>query len=358
MLGARREDEMLEIRESPEVPLSGPVLVTGGGGFLGLALLRRLAAGGLDLRSFSRALYPELDELGVNQLTGDLADPEAVQAAVRGCRIVFHVAAKAGIWGEAEAFYRTNVEGTRNVVEACLKEDCRRLIYTSSPSVVFRGGDLEGVDESLPLASAFTSDYPRTKARAERETLQAAGPELKVVALRPHLIWGPGDRHILPGLVARANSGQLRRLGTSPCLVDFTYIDNAVEAHVLAATALGRKPELSGRVYFISDDEPVPLWEFIGRMLAIADTPPVERSIPTGVAQLAGGVLETVYRILRLSGEPRITRFLAEQLSTSHWFDISAAKRDLGYRPVVGIDEGMKRLGEWLSRNRKAPTNS
>ena len=339
---------MSETPDSLESAL-GPALVTGGGGFLGLGLVRRLAAGGVQLRSFSRLHYPELDELGVVQVGGDLADAEAIRTAVRGCRIVFHVAAKAGIWGYPEEFERSNVDGSRNVVAACLAEDCRRLIYTSSPSVVFQGGDLEGVDESVPLASSFTADYPRTKAQAERETLQARDQGLAVIALRPHLIWGPGDSHILPGLVARAKAGQLRRLGSRSCRVDFTYIDNAVEAHVRAALSLVQKPELSGRVYFISDDEPVELWEFINQMLAAAGAPAVERAIPAGLARFAGGILETVYRALPLSGEPRITRFLAEQLSTSHWFDISAAKRDLDYRPVVRIEEGLRRLAEWLS---------
>ena len=341
---------MPETGESVELSALGPVLVTGGGGFLGLGLVRRLAAGGLQLRSFSRSLYPELDQLGVLQVRGDLADAEAVRTAVRGCRMVFHVAAKAGIWGDPGEFERANVDGSRNVVAACLAEGCRRLVYTSSPSVVFHGGDLDGVNESVPLASSFTADYPRTKAQAERETLQAAADQgLAVIALRPHLIWGPGDSHILPGLAARAKAGQLRRLGSRSCRVDFTYIDNAVEAHVRAALALVQKPELSGQVYFISDDAPVELWDFINRMLVAAGAPPVERSIPAAVARFAGGILETVYRLLPLSGEPRITRFLAEQLSTSHWFDISAAKKDLGYRPVVSVDEGIRRLAQWLS---------
>lgn len=321
------------------------VLVTGGGGFLGGALVRRLRREGCTVRTFSRGHYPELDSLGAEQKRGDLADREAVEAAVSGCELVFHVGGKTGIWGAPEEFERANVRGASNVVQACLRTGCRWLIYTSSPSVVFAGDDLEGVDESIPLATRFSSDYPRTKALAEREILAAADTDLHTLALRPHLVWGPGDRHILPGLLERARAGQLRRLGTRPLMVDFTYIDNAVEAEIRAAGALLAHPELSGRVYFISDDHPVDLWEFINQLLEACDAPRVTKSAPPWLARVAGSVLESAHRIFRRQGQPRLTRFLAEQLSTAHWFDISAAKRELGYRPLVTPEEGLKRLG-------------
>ncbi len=327
---------------------SGLVLVTGAGGFLGGAIARRLVKGGRQVRSFSRGGYPELEPLGVEQIRGDLADPKAVGGAVRGCELVFHVAAKAGIWGDFEDFYQANVKGTHNVLEACRNEGVTRLVHTSSPSVVFDGSDMEGVDESVPYPDHYKAHYPATKAEAEAEVLAANGPELATVALRPHLIWGPRDTHIVPGILARARSGRLRKISGPQKRVDFTYVDNAAEAHLLAAARLEPGSPVAGRAFFVSDDAPVPLWEFIDRVLAAAGLPPVEKTISPRVAYAAGWLLEKVYGTLRLSGEPRLTRFVAEELATSHWFDIGAARRLLGYRPVVEPEEGLRRLAEWL----------
>lgn len=323
-------------------------LVTGGGGFLGSAIARLLRARGDSVRSLSRGDYPALAALGVEQVRGDVADPETVARAVHGCDVVFHVAAKAGIWGPYAEFYRANVEGTQNVVAACRARGVRRLVHTSSPSVVFAGRDVEGVNESAPYAGRYESPYPETKARAERLVLEANGADLATVALRPHLIWGPGDNHLIPRLVARARAGRLRKVGRRDPLVDSTYIDNAAEAHVLAADRLEPGSPVAGRVYFISQGEPRPLWVLINGILAAAGAPPVTRTISTPTALLAGRLLETVYRVLHLSGEPPMTRFLAHQLSTAHWFDIRAARRDLGYRPRVSIDEGLRRLEQSL----------
>lgn len=328
---------------------SRPVLVTGGGGFLGGAIVRRLVERGQRARSFSRGVYSELEALGVEQIQGDLADAEAVEQACRGCRLVFHAAAKAGVWGPHEEFRRANVVGTRNVVAACRKAGASRLVYTSSPSVVFDGRDMEGVDESVPYAGRFTASYPKTKAQAERETLQANSRHLATIALRPHLIWGPRDTHIVPGIIARGKSGKLRRIGALDHLVDFTYIDNAAHAHLLAAERLAPGSRIAGRAFFISDGRPVLLWEFINRILAAAGVPPVEKKVPRRLAYAAGWALETAYRILPIPGEPRLTRFLAEELSTAHWFDIGAARRELGYEPMVSVAEGLSRLGKWLS---------
>jgi nucleoside-diphosphate-sugar epimerase len=322
------------------------VLVTGGGGFLGSAIVRRLIARGETVRSFSRIRYAQLDAWGVEQVQGDLDDLSAVTKACRNVEAVFHVAAKPGVWGTYQDFYRPNVLGTEHVIEACRQCGVQRLIYTSSPSVVFDGGNMAGVDESAPYPQSFHAHYPRTKATAERMVLRAAAEGLAVVALRPHLIWGPGDPHLAPRIIARAH--RLRQVGDGSNKVDTIYVDNAAYAHVLAEECLATKPHLSGRVYFISQDQPIALWEMINLILAAGGKPPVTKTISPVAAYLAGALCEGLYGLLRLRREPPMTRFVAKELATSNWFNIQAAKTDLGYAPIVSTEEGLKRLAEWL----------
>jgi nucleoside-diphosphate-sugar epimerase len=324
-------------------------LVTGGGGFLGGAIVHRLHDRGDVVRSISRNRYPALDERGVEQVQGDIADAGAVNRAVAGCDIVFHVAAKAGVWGPAEEYRRANIVGTGNVIAACRKNGVRRLVFTSSPSVVTTGHDIEGGNESLPYPSRYLADYPRTKAAAERLVLAANRPDLATVSLRPHLIWGPGDHHLVPRLIARARAGRLWQVGRGTNRADVTYIDNAAAAHLLAADSLATRSPIAGKVYFISDGEPVQVWPFVNRILSIAGLPPARQSVSRGVAYATGTAAEFAYRLLGRRDEPPMTRFLAVQLASSHWFNISAARRDLGYAPVVSIKEGLERLGHWLA---------
>ena len=326
------------------------ILVTGGGGFLGWAVVQRLLEKGALVCSLSRRSYPLLAAAGGDRVRGDIGDPEAVAAACRGVDTVFHIAAKAGVWGCASDFHRTNVVGTRNVIAACTAGSVETLVYTSSPSVVFDGKDMEGVDESVPYPDRYPAPYPQTKAQAEREVVTAAGTGLKTIVLRPHLIWGPGDNHLVPRIIGRAR--HLRRVGDGRNLVDTVYIDNAADAHILAAEVLKTRPELSGRKYFISQGEPMPLWEMINAILEAAGLPPVRKSISLRTARRLGAVMEILYRFLRLENEPPMTRFVAEELATSHWFDIGAARRDLGYRPVVSTAEGLLRLARWLDPSR------
>lgn len=323
-------------------------LVTGGGGFLGGVIVRMLRERGDEVRSFSRNRYPELDRLGVEQLTGDLCDRGAVITTAKGCDTVFHVAAKAGIWGAFDEYYAANMTGTENVLAACKANGIGRLVYTGSPSVVFNGTDVEGGNESLPYPTRYDAPYPQTKAMAEQLVLTANSPGLATVSLRPHLIWGPGDNHLVPRIIEKGKKGKLRRIGTRHCLVDTVYVDNAAQAHLLAADRLYPGSPVAGNAYFITNGEPLPLWEIINRILATADIPPVTRSISPQLALFAGGLCETIWSIFRLSGEPPMTRFVAHELATAHWFDISAAHRDLRYEPEVSIDEGMKRLRSWL----------
>ncbi len=323
-------------------------LVTGGGGFLGGAIVRMLRERGQEVRSFARNAYAHLNDADVEQVVGDLADPQAVEMAVADCDSVYHVAAKAGVWGHYRDFYSTNVVGTQNVLDACRKYAVRRLVYTSTPSVVCARGEMEGVDESVPYSSRFEAHYPSTKALAEQMVLAANGPDLATVALRPHLIWGPGDPHLIPRLLARARAGKLKRIGRGENKVDVTYVDNAAHAHVLAGGRLEPGSPIAGKAYFVSNGQPVNLWDFINRILAVAEIPPVTKRVSFRMAWLAGAVMEGFYRLLCLRGEPPMTRFVARQLATSHWFDISAARRDLGYEPIVTTEEGLRRLAEAL----------
>jgi len=333
---------------------SRKILVTGGGGFLGGAIVRLLMKRGERVRSFSRGFYPELDNMGVEQVQGDMADKDAVERACQDIGLVFHVAAKPGVWGEYADYFRTNVAGTRNVIAGCRKHGISGFVHTSSPSVIFNGEDMEGVDESVPYPETFHAHYPKTKAMAEQHVLEAAKKGLRAVILRPHLIWGPRDNHLVPRILAKAK--QLIRVGHGENLVDTVYITNAADAHILAADKLKENPEISGRIYFISQGEPVLLWDMVDAILRAGGFPPVRRSMPREAAWIIGMVLEFVYKTFRIQSEPRMTRFIAEELSAAHWFDIGAAKRDLGYVPEVSTEEGLRRLEAWLRDSLKIPS--
>jgi len=322
------------------------VLVTGGGGYLGSAIVTLLVERRYHVRSFSRNHYPELSSMGIEQIQGDICDKTEIEQALKGVDLVFHTAAKAGIWGDYSDYYRTNVTGTQNVIAGCKKHHISRLIYTSSPSVVFNGTDMEGVNESVPYPATYHAYYPQTKAIAEQHVIKATGQGLMTIILRPHLIWGPRDKHFVPRIIARAN--RLIRVGNGKNLIDTVYIDNAADAHILAADELEKNPKLSGNIYFISQGEPVPLWDMINHILKAASLAPVKRSMPRRMAWLIGGILEFAYRTFNIIGEPRMTRFLADELAKAHWFDISAAGKDLGYTPRISIKEGLRRLESWL----------
>jgi nucleoside-diphosphate-sugar epimerase len=320
------------------------VLVTGGGGFLGSHLACRLHEMGHRVSILGRRRYSNLPE-GIIQHQVDLRDSRAVSEACREQDSVFHAGALPGVWGAKKDFYQTNVYGTRHVIEGCLEREVRKLVFTSSPSVIYNQADMENVDESTPYPSEYLSDYPKTKALAEQEVIAANGKQgLLTVSLRPHLIWGPGDPHLVPRIIDRAKKGKLIRVGEGTNRVDIIYIDNAVEGHIRAWQALESGSPVAGQCYFLSDGEPVVLWDWINQLLASLGINPVTKSISYGLAKNLGGLLEIVYRVFGLSGEPRMTRFLAGQLATSHYFDISRARRDFNYEVMVTPEEGMKRL--------------
>jgi nucleoside-diphosphate-sugar epimerase len=313
------------------------VLVTGGGGFLGQAICKQLVAHGHSVRSLNRSAHPALAALGVDQRQGDIASLDLVTEAAAGVDAIIHTAGRVGTWGRIEDYYETNVRGTDNVLAACELHEIDKLVLTSSPSVVHNGADLEGVDESVPYATHFSSPYAQTKALAEQHVLAANSPQLATVALRPHFIWGPGDPNLLPRILGRARRGQLRLVGDVPKKIDTVFVDNAAEAHLLALDRLAIGSPIAGKVYFISQGDPVTL---------------ETRRVPVGVALFLGATFEAIYRLLRLSGEPPLTRAMVELMSTAHWFNIDAARRDLGYKPRVNMAEGIARLSQHLARNR------
>jgi len=332
----------------------GPIMITGVGGFLGRSIARALLDRGLEVRGLCRGDYPDLRESGVDLHRGDIADAGVVSEALQGCSAVFHVAARIGIWGPYEAFFATNTTGTRNVIAACREHRIGTLVYTSTPSVVHSGEGLCGIDESVPYPDHFETHYPATKALAERDVLAADSPELATCALRPHLVWGPGDTSLLPRLLARAKAGRVRTIG-EPQPIDTLYIDNAVHAHLLAYDRLrtrtpGEDPETSpaGKAYFITQGDPLPGPQFIADLLGAAGLPAPDKNISVAKARVAATIVEGLWTLFRIEREPPITKFLVSQLSTAHWYDISAARRDLGYTVQIPYAEGMDRLKTWL----------
>jgi nucleoside-diphosphate-sugar epimerase len=258
------------------------------------------------------------------------------------------VAAKAGVWGKRSEYERVNVQGTLNCVQACRENSVPALVYTSTPSVVFDGRDINGGDETLAYARRPLCQYAVTKILAEQHVLTANSPALKTVAIRPHLVWGPGDPHLLPRLIARARAGRLKIIGNGLNRVDITYIDNVVEAHILAAQNLLESATAAGQAFFIGQEEPVYLWHWINTLLATAGLNRIEKRIPYQAAYLLGLALEGAYRFIRVSREPPMTRFVAQQLARSHWFNHEKAKKVLGFRDVVSIPEGMDKFFlEW-----------
>lgn len=325
------------------------VLVTGGGGFLGKAIIKRLLGYTPNIRSLGRNRYPELDALGVEQIQGDISDLAIVKRACQERDYVFHVAAKTGIWGVYQDFYETNVTGTHNVVKACQHHDISFLIYTSSPSVVYHDdADIMGVDESAPYPEHYQTYYQETKALAEQFVVQASDNSLNTIILRPHLIWGPGDTQFVPRIIQRAKANALRQVGDGKNRIDTTFIDNAAQSHVLAAEKLSENRHLSGNIYFISQGEPIYLWDMVNHILTAASQKPVTKTIPKNVAYVIGYIMEMVYKGLGIRSEPRMTRFLANELARHHWFDISAARKDLGYVPDVCMADGLKKLKDWM----------
>ena len=346
------------------------VFITGASGFIGGKIAERLLSEGRRVRVLARRPLPELEKLGAEIVLGDLADHAALQRGCAGVGSVFHVAARVGVWGPEEDFIKINVDGTRAVIAACRQAVVARLIHTSSPSVVYTGGDLRGVNETAPLCLRAPSPYPTSKAAAEQLVSQANSPELATISLRPHLVYGPGDKNLIPRVLALARQGRLKIIGTGQNKVDLTHVTNVVDAHLLAEKSLSSVAGVAdpgssrivpgsatpatgsthpgGKAYFITNGEPVILWNWINELLRGVGAPEIKKRVSLKSASFAGGVMETLWRVLPLKGEPPMTRFVAKEMATDHWFDISAARNDLGYQPRVSMGAGTAELIERL----------
>lgn len=329
-------------------------LVTGGGGFVGKSIVRMLINRGVACRVIGRNHYPEIEAMGGECLVGNISDPDTMILATRGVDTVFHVAALAGIWGPWEKYYSTNVLGTKNVIRGCKVNRIPRLIYTSTPSVVFDQKDIRGGDESLPYATHFLCNYAKSKVMAEKLVLSANSESLLTCAIRPHLIWGPGDPHLIPRLVESGRDKKLKIVGSGNNKVDISYVDNVAYGHILAADNLSSAKTGAGKAYFIGQEKPVVLWEWINSLFSRLGIPLVTDSVSFPVANKVGALLEFVYHLCRVRKEPRMTRFLAQQLSKSHYFSHKNAENDLGYHPIVSTKEGMERMVQWVKEYEKS----
>lgn len=321
-------------------------LVTGGGGFLGGAIVNLLHEQGIEVQVIGRSFYPWLQNLGIKSHQIDLAKATEITEIIGNVDLVFHVAAKAGIWGNYSEYFEANVVATRHLIDYCQSTQTP-MVYTSSPSVIFNGLNMHRADESVPYPKSYHNYYSETKAIAEREVLQAANQNyIKACSLRPHLIWGPGDNHLIPRFLKRGAQGAIAVIGSGTNQVDTVYIEDAARAHLLAAQKLLQGDQISGQAFFISQDEPIALFEWINRFLEKAGIPPVRKKIPASIAYAVGGSMELLYKLFRIESEPRMTRFLALELSTEHTFDLTKAKRLLDYQPKFSMEEAFQKTFE------------
>ena len=324
-------------------------LVTGGGGFLGSSICRQLLSQGHEVVAFQRGAASHLQVLDIQVVRGDITDISALLEASENCDAIIHTAGKAGVWGSQAEYQKINVEGTANVIRACREMSIPNLVHTSSPSIVHSGSDIENGNETLAIAEHFISPYPTTKALAEKIVMASNRDGLRTVALRPHLIWGPGDPHILPRLIKKVRGSTLVLPGPEK-VIDTIFVENAAQAHVLALQELQGDASCAGKPYFITNNEPLPQGEIIKKLLAAVGVNVQIRSVSTGLARAVGGICEFSWRLLPLGGEPPITRFAVDQLGTAHWFDTSAAEQDFGYRPKISIAEGLESLARSWSQ--------
>ena len=328
------------------------IIVTGGKGFIGSSITKKLLADGHEVHTIGRSSNSTArssnDQSKYHTL--DLSEKILPSALATGTDIIFHVAAKAGVWGKYSEFHNANVKATKNVIQACSAYNIPKLIYTSSPSVVFSGHPIRNGEESLPYGTTGMSAYATTKALAEKEILSANRVgKLQTIALRPHLVWGKGDPHLLPRVIKRHKSAKLRLVGNGNNQVDLTHIDNVAHAHVCAMEAVLKDENLGGKAYFIGQGEQVNLWNWLNQIFKLIELPLLSKKLSFKKAFFTGLLLEGIWRTLRISGEPPMTRFVACQLSHDHYFSVKSAEKDLGYRPIKNMNTALQETIPWLS---------
>lgn len=326
------------------------VFVTGTSSLIGAGVVDSLVRRGDEVVCFQRrAAATNADRAAIVERLGDVRDAAALADAAADCEAIVHVAARVGVVGSWEDFRSVNVDGTRNVIAAAQAHGITRIVHVSSPSVAHGGEPIVGAGADVPHTGRSHGWYAESKALAEIEALAAADREMGVVAVRPHLVWGPGDTQLVGRIVDRARGGRLALIGGGTALVDTTYIDNAVSALVASLDAVAPGARCSGRAYVIANGEPRTIRELVSGICGAAGVPFAPRSVPRRVGLVAGAAVERVWPVVKGAQEPPLTRFLAEQLSTAHWFDPRPARDDLGWEPTVTIDDGLRRLAAWYA---------
>lgn len=321
------------------------ILVTGAGGFLGFYIARDLKEKGHEVINFSRSHHQDLDAIDVKTRIGNLNDPVSISNALTDVDAIFHVAGKVAMWGKWEDFYQTNTIGTINLINSAKKAGVRKLVYTSTPSVVFGRGDIINGDESLPYPSEYLSLYAKSKMLAEKYVLEQNSEQFQTCALRPHLIYGPRDKNIIPRLIEAAKKNKLKRIGNGDNLVDIIYVENAAKAHIQAFEKLEYNSPVAGSAYFIAQERPVNLWEFINTILTAYGQRPVSKSISTNKAYKIGSIIEGGLKLFKIWNiHPPMTRFVALQLGKSHYFSHKKAEQDFSYHPTIDIEESIRRI--------------
>lgn len=323
------------------------IMVTGGGGFLGLELIKQLRdhfGDDAELVNISRNHHLELDQFQIQTIKCDISDKESVRALnFSDVDVIFHVAALAGVWGKRKDFFNVNYEGTRHVFDHAKKCGVSYFIYTSTPSVVFGKEDIILGDEKYTYPKIFTTYYAESKALAESYVLENSDDDMQAVALRPHLIWGQGDPHLIPRIIQKAKEGRLKLVGDGTNMVDIIYVKNAAKAHIQALNALRQGKKIGGEAYFIGQERPVLLWKFIAEILEAKNIHPIEGDISFKAAYWLGFFLEGLFKLFGIyKPEPPMTRFVAMQLAKNHYFSHEKARRDFDYHPSISIEEGFK----------------
>ncbi|PIK15452.1 NAD-dependent epimerase/dehydratase family protein [Halobacteriovorax sp. JY17] len=321
------------------------ILVTGAGGFLGFYIARDLKELGHRVYNFSRSHHRDLDQLEITTRIGNLNNPKSIENALEDIDAVFHVAGKVAMWGKWDDFYQTNTIGTKNLVEACKKKGIKKLIYTSTPSVVFGEGDLLGQDETLNYPKKYLSLYAKSKMLAEKYVLDQNSESFLTCSLRPHLIFGPRDKNIIPRLIEASKKNKLKIVGDGENLVDIIYVENAAKAHIQAFEKLTVNSKVAGSSYFIAQERPVKLWDFINQILQINGQSPITKKIPTNTAYRIGAIIEFFLKLFRVWNiHPPMTRFVALQLGKSHYFSHKKAQADFNYSPSISIEEAIEKI--------------
>ena len=322
--------------------------MTGTGSLLLGGLASELLRRGDEVVCLQRRPAAFMGHQNAHEVLADICNSDAVALAAKGCDAIIHGAARVGVVGSQKEFYDTNVLGTENILRAAEQQSISRLVFVSTPSVAHTGASLVGAPAGRAEIGRSRSYYAESKAIAERTVLNARNSQLAVVAIRPHLVWGPGDTQLVGRIVERAKSGRLAVVGTGNALVDSTYIDNAISAHIAALDALHVGSSCDGNAYVVSNGEPRTVNELMRSMCESAGVPFEPRHLSLTLGIRLGSLVERLWPLMQ-SSEPPITRFIAEQLGTAHWFDQRVVHNDLKWAPSVTLDEGFKQLTQWFA---------